>query len=115
MPKSTFITGEVKRTLDARFRITLTPEMAAAVTDDSGQSILVKERFGCLSLWCAAEWQKRLDDGIGLIRQKIQAGRMEQKWGAVQRLGSSFVVASTNGRVSESFPHPDFPKVFAIF
>jgi MraZ protein len=87
MSAETFITGETRRTIDDRFRITLPPEMAAAVTDDAGESILVKEQFGCLSLWRAAEWQKRLDDGVSLIRQKIDAGRMEQRWGEVQRLG----------------------------
>lgn len=87
MPPETFITGEVKRTIDDRFRITLTPEMAEAVTDEAGETILAKERYGCLSLWRAVDWQQRINDGIGLIRQKIQAGRMEQKWSDVQRLG----------------------------
>ena len=87
MAPETFITGEHRRTVDERFRLSLPPEMATAVTDDAGDSILVKERHGCLSLWRAGEWQKRLDDGVALIRQKIQAGRMEQRWGEVQRLG----------------------------
>jgi len=87
MSDAIFITGEVKRTLDERFRVTLTAEMAEAVTDRSGESILVKERYGCLSLWRASEWQKRLDEGVDLIRRKIRAGRMEQRWGDVQRLG----------------------------
>lgn len=82
-----FITGEVKRTLDERFRLSLPPEMALAVTDDEGQTIVAKERHGCLSLWRAADWQQRIDDGIGLIRQKIASGRMEEKWNDVQRLG----------------------------
>ncbi len=87
MQPETFITGEVKRTIDDRFRLTLTPEMAQAVTDESGDTILSKERHGCLSLWRANEWQKRIDDGVTLMKQKIQAGRMEHKWGEVQRLG----------------------------
>lgn len=87
MPAESFITGEVKRTLDERFRITLPPEMATAVTDEQEETILTKERYGCLGLWRAADWQKRLDDGVGIIRQKIQAGRMEQRWNEVQRLG----------------------------
>ena len=87
MPQETFITGEFKRTLDERFRLTLTTEMAQAVTDETGETIVMKERFGCLSLWRAAEWQKRIDDGVALIKQKIHAGRMEQKWSDVQRLG----------------------------
>ncbi|MGE3182147.1 MAG: division/cell wall cluster transcriptional repressor MraZ [Phycisphaerae bacterium] len=87
MSPETFITGEVKRTLDDRFRLSLPVEMAEAVSDQSGDTILAKERDGCLSLWRAADWQKRLDDGVGLIRQKISAGRMEQRWSDVQRLG----------------------------
>jgi MraZ protein len=82
-----FITGEWKRVIDDRYRITLPQEMAEAITDLAGDTILAKERSGCLSLWRAADWQKRIDDGIGLIKQKIHAGRMEQKWGDVQRLG----------------------------
>lgn len=87
MPSQNFITGELRRTVDERFRVALPAEMATAVTDEVGQTILVKERIGCLSLWRAAEWQKRLDDGLALIRQKIQTGRMEQRWAEIQRLG----------------------------
>ena len=36
--------------------------------------ILAKEQAGCLSLWRASDWQQRLDDGVSLIRQKMQAG-----------------------------------------
>lgn len=81
------ITGEVRRTLDERFRLTLPPEMAEAVSDEQGETILAKERYGCLSLWRAADWQRRLDDGLALIREKIRSGRMEQRWSEVQRLG----------------------------
>ena len=87
MAVETFITGEHRRTIDERFRVSLPPEMAEAVTDEAGETILAKERYGCLSLWRATDWQRRLNDGVGLIRQKIQAGRMEQRWGEVQRLG----------------------------
>lgn len=87
MSPETFITGEVRRTIDDRFRVTLPTDMALSVTDESGETILAKERQGCLSLWRAADWQKRLDDGVALIRQKIQAGRLEQRWSEVQRLG----------------------------
>ena len=76
MPPQTFITGEVRRTLDDRFRVSLPAEMAEAVTDDNGQTIISKERFGCVSLWRAADWQERIDAGVALIRQKIEAGRM---------------------------------------
>ena len=82
-----FITGEERRSLDDRYRLTLPVEMAQAITDDAGETIVAKERYGCLSLWRAADWQERHDQGVSLIRQKIAAGRMEQKWNHVQRLG----------------------------
>lgn len=87
MATDSLITGEMKRTLDERYRLSLPPEMAEAVTDEAGQTILVKERAGCLSLWKAADWKKRQDDGIAIIAQKMSSGRMEQRWSEVQRLG----------------------------
>ena len=87
MPAAQLITGEFKRSLDDRFRLSLPAEMATAVTDEAGETILTKEQYGCLSLWRAEEWQKRIDDGLGLIQQKIQAGKMEQRWEQVQRFG----------------------------
>jgi len=82
-----FLTGEWKRAIDDRYRITLPAEMAEAVTDQEGNTILAKERHGCLSLWKAADWQRRIDDGVALIKQKIHAGRMDQRWDDVQQLG----------------------------
>ncbi len=82
-----FITGEIRRTLDERFRLTLPNEFVEAVTDTAGDTIVAKERYGCLSLWRAADWQQRIDDGVSLIREKIARGRMEQRWNDVQRLG----------------------------
>jgi len=81
------ITGEFKRTLDDRFRLSLPGEIAELVSDDRGETIVVKEQFGCLSLWAAKQWQSRIDSGVDLIRQKIQAGRMQERWSEVQRLG----------------------------
>jgi MraZ protein len=86
-PSETFITGEVRRTLDERHRLSLPQEFAEAVTDAAGDTIVAKERYGCLSLWKAADWQRRIDDGVALIREKISRGRMEQRWSDVQRLG----------------------------
>lgn len=86
-PPESFITGEYKRALDDRFRLTLPTELATAVTDDAGETIVAKERYGCLSLWKAADWRGRMNDGVSLIREKIRTGRMEQRWTDVQRLG----------------------------
>jgi len=87
MAVDTFITGEIKRTLDERFRLTLPAEMADAASDAEGDCILTKERYGCLSLWPAKEWKNREEASVALMRQKIVAGRMEQRWEDVQRLG----------------------------
>lgn len=100
MAPETFITGEQKRTIDERFRISLPTDMAEAVTDEAGETILAKERYGCLSLWRAQDWQRRLNDGVGLIKQKIQAGRMEQRWGEVQRLGRLLSTRSRTVKLS---------------
>lgn len=100
MPSDTFITGEVRRTLDERFRVSLPTEMAQAVTDENGETILAKERAGCLSLWRAADWQQRLDDGVELIRQKIRTGRMEHRYGEVQRLGRLLSTRSRSVRLA---------------
>lgn len=87
MAAEQFITGEIKRTLDERFRVTLPSDMAEAATDADGSCILTKERYGCLSLWPASQWQSRTDASVELMRQKIIAGRMEQRWEDVQRIG----------------------------
>ena len=82
-----FITGEVRRTIDDRFRLSLPTDFAEGISDEDGNLIVAKERTGCLSLWRSDEWQKRLDSGVELLRQKIDSGRMEGRWGDVQRLG----------------------------
>ena len=87
MAVDTFITGEERRTIDDRFRITLPPEMAELVADSDGKCILAKERAGCLSLWKAADWTKRIDDGVAILKLRIQAGKMESRWSEVQRFG----------------------------
>src|SRR6516225_11480890 len=95
-----FLSGEFKRVIDDRYRITLPPELAEPITDAEGDVILAKERAGCLSLWRAADWQSRIDDGVGLIRQKMQTGRLEQKWGDVQRLGRLLSTRSRTVRLA---------------
>ena len=82
-----FLSGEHRRTIDDRFRLTLPPEFGEQISDEDGNIIVAKERTGCLSLWQCEEWQKRLDSGVELLRQKIDSGRMEGRWGEVQRLG----------------------------
>lgn len=96
-----FLTGEHKRTLDERFRLSLPTELATAVTDKAGQTILAKERYGCLSLWRASDWQNRIDDGLALIQQKISTGRMEQRWSDVQQLGRLISTRSSTVKLAK--------------
>jgi MraZ protein len=95
MAVDTFITGESRRTIDDRFRVTLPSEMADLVADSDGNCILAKERAGCLSLWKAADWAKRIDDGVAILKLRIQAGKMESRWSEVQRLGRLLSTRST--------------------
>ncbi|MBT5018162.1 MAG: division/cell wall cluster transcriptional repressor MraZ [Planctomicrobium sp.] len=99
-PPDEFITGEFRRALDDRYRLTLPPEFATSIVDEAGQTILAKERSGCLSLWKAADWQARVDDGLSLIREKIRTGRMEQRWTEVQRLGRLLSSRSTDVKLA---------------
>jgi len=96
----TFLTGEFRRALDDRFRLTLPPEFASGISDDAGETILAKERYGCLSLWKAADWRQRMSDGVSLIREKIRAGRMEQRWTDVQRLGRLLSTRTTDVKLA---------------
>jgi MraZ protein len=81
------ILGEATRTVDARFRLSLPPEMATLLAAEKGDCILAKERPGCLSLWNAAVWQSRLEEGVQLVVSKIVARRLDAKLDEVQRLG----------------------------
>ena len=81
------LVGEVRRTVDDRWRVNLPAEFVPSVVDASDETIVVKERFGCLSLWRASDWQSRFDAGLAVIEQKIRAERLAERWGEVQRLG----------------------------
>ena len=61
-----FLTGEFKRVVDDRFRITLPPELAEPISDVQGDVILAKERAGCLSLWRVADWVKTAGRGYSV-------------------------------------------------
>ena len=82
-----FILGEHRRTLDERYRLTIPSEMGEVLAADSPDCFLAKERTGCLSLWSAAVWRARLDEGVALIEQKMRSGRLDGRIAEVQRLG----------------------------
>ena len=84
---SEFILGEFPRRVDERFRLSVPMELATELLSHGPRCILVKERPGCLSLWSAADWQARLDQGIELVKGRIQARRLDGKLDDVQLLG----------------------------
>ncbi len=90
------ILGEATRTLDERYRLSVPPEMADALATDGGRLILAKERPGCLSLWNDTTWRARLEEGVGLVEQKILARRLDGRLDEVQRLGRLLSTRHTN-------------------
>jgi MraZ protein len=86
-PPQEFILGEFPRSLDERYRLSIPPELVEPLANRRSECILAKERPGCLSLWNAATWQRRLEQGVELVRSKMRAGRLEGKLEDVQLLG----------------------------
>ena len=82
-----FILGEFPRRLDERFRLSIPNELAENLLKAGPQCILVKEQPGCLSLWSATAWQKRLDQGVELVKSRMEAHRLDGQLGDVQRFG----------------------------
>ncbi len=87
MGDSNFITGEVRRAVDNRFRLSLPTEFAEAVCDAEENCVVAKERYGCLSLWRPSDWKQHIDNGVSVLKQKMETGRLQQRWDEVQRLG----------------------------
>ncbi len=81
------ILGEATRTLDERHRLSVPPEMVDALAAQPDRLVLAKERPGCLSLWNDETWKARLEEGVGLVEQKILARRLDARLDEVQRLG----------------------------
>jgi len=82
-----FILGEFPRTLDERYRLSIPTELVDPLLASGTDCILAKERPGCLSVWNAATWQQRLDEGVDLVRSKMRSGRLDGRLEDVQRLG----------------------------
>ncbi|MCA9153903.1 MAG: division/cell wall cluster transcriptional repressor MraZ [Planctomycetales bacterium] len=82
-----FLLGEFRRSLDERYRVSIPSELASGLASADEDCILAKERPGALSLWNAEKWQKRLDEGVQLVRSKMLAGRLDGRVEEVQVLG----------------------------
>jgi MraZ protein len=93
---SQLILGEYQRKLDDRYRLSIPSELGELLASETGDCILAKERPGSISLWSAAAWQAKLEAGVELIKQKIQAGRLDGRIPQVQLLGR---LLSTRHRV----------------
>jgi MraZ protein len=73
--------------MDDRYRLSIPSSLADPLTTAGPECIAVKERPGAISLWSAGSWETRLDAGLQVVREKIQAGRLEGKIDQVQQLG----------------------------
>jgi MraZ protein len=85
-PPQEFILGEFPRVLDQRHRLSIPQELVDPLMSGGSDCILAKERPGCLSLWNAAAWQARLDEGVELVKSKIRAGKLAGQLEEVQVL-----------------------------
>lgn len=74
---SSFLSGEYRRVYDDRYRIALPPELAESIAGESEDCVLAKEREGCLSLWNAEFWNKKIRGRVDLIRQKLELDVLE--------------------------------------
>lgn len=95
-----FILGEYRRVLDDRFRVSIPAELADTLTSSGTECILAKERVGALSLWNAADWQEKLDDGVRLVQDKMRAGRLGGRVEDVQMLGRLLSTRHTSVRLA---------------
>ncbi len=97
---TTLLFGEYRRLLDERFRVSIPAELSESLLADDDESILAKERFGALSLWSAARWSEKLDQGVRLVQEKIHAGRLDGRIDEVQRLGRLLSTRHTRVRLA---------------
>jgi MraZ protein len=86
MASPDLLLGEFSRTLDERHRLSIPQELAEPLLAGGSECILAKERPGCLSLWNAAAWKAKLDQGVELLQGKMRAGRLEGRLEEVQTL-----------------------------
>lgn len=79
--------GEWSRSLDERYRLSLPNELVVAIAADSSECVLAKERPGCVSLWNPVDWKASMADGVNLVANKVQSGRLTGKVTQLQMLG----------------------------
>ncbi len=82
-----FLTGEFKRVLDDRYRLSIPTELGEMLTADSPRCMLTKERVGCLGLWNAEVWEAKLKAEVDLVKGKLAAGKLQDQVSQLQLLG----------------------------
>ena len=95
-----FLLGEYRRLLDDRSRVSLPPELGGVLAADGDNCILAKEQAGALSIWNSADWSSKLDEGVRLVFEKMQAGRLNGRIEDVQRLGRLLSTRHTTVRLA---------------
>lgn len=97
---TTLLQGEYRRLLDERFRISIPSELIDPLLEDGADFILAKERVGALSLWGAVQWSGKLEQGVRLVQEKMQAGRLDGRIEEVQRFGRLLSTRQTQVRLA---------------
>ena len=82
-----FLLGEYQRTLDDRYRLSIPNELGDALTAESTDCILAKERPGCISLWDKEAWSRKVDDRVDLIQRHFNLGDLEKQIPQLQLFG----------------------------
>ena len=85
-----FATGEFRRTLDQRFRLSIPSELVDALQlngEPNSTGLLTKERPGAISLWPLEPWRSQFAAGMQLIQQKFASGRFAERIPRLQSLG----------------------------
>lgn len=109
--------GEWTRSLDERFRLSLPTEMVELLASEASECVLAKERPGCVSLWNPSQWKASMADGVSLVANKINSGRLSDRTSQVQMLGRLLstrhrtVPVAGRGRVAIPESFRDFLEV----
>lgn len=82
---SPLIEGEFRRVYDDRYRIALPPECVDPLVGSGEDCVLAKEREGCLSLWNADLWKRKIEGGVELIRHKLRLDYLDRDLPKLQR------------------------------
>lgn len=80
------VLGEFRRSIDDKHRLSIPAELLDPLLGQSSNAVLAKERFGCLSFWDAGRWQTHFDAGVALVKQKLIAGKLDNRLVELQRL-----------------------------